>query len=141
MIPVLQRGRHDCLRAALASIFECDYEETPVLVHPETGRPLPGNPFSMVKWARDRGYLYEWHNVASEVSAPRLDPSVLRDWEEHWIGSFAVGLPFRPGSGNTHARVMYTDQVSFDPGGEASAPFVDLVTATRFVPLHGRDPL
>lgn len=127
VIPVFQRGTHDCVRACLASIFEVRWEDAPATDYLEPGwtaRDRAAYQSNVVnEWLRARG-LIEW-SIDSTWDPPVLrrgieivngdrrpsDEIAPTPWSSHHLGSG----PSPRGFGMWHTVVMYGGRIVHDP--------------------------
>lgn len=103
MKPVAQRYDYDCMRACLASIFECDYEEAPELTL-AFKKPVKHWLSLYNKWLYDRGFEVQF------LECQNLPKESPWNFNTYWIAG--VKSPRRDSS---HAVVMLGDQIVWDP--------------------------
>lgn len=126
MKPVMQRGKSDCLRACLASIFEIPWEEAPATER-EEGQDEQGRIHSqhnsVNEWLKERG-LVEWDIAGGKPPVLRRGMTIHKDgsktpsnfvWPYPVAAHYVGAGPSPRGGGIAHAVVMCLGEIVHDP--------------------------
>jgi len=119
MSPVRQRQHNDCVRAAIASILERDYDDVPNFAQQAEDSGQWWGSFIDL-WLSREGYPFRHGNFAFNRSNPPV-PAVFM--ESFWIGEpwwFAT-VTSKINEG-LHAIVMHGNEVAWDPGIHSAEP-------------------
>jgi len=133
VIPVEQRFSFDCMTACIASIFECSWEDAPLLCDPDTNEPVDQWLREMTLWMRAHG-MNPWHFGIWGDEKPYLK-----------FGSSEIRYVFRPPCywlggvkssryDGEHCVVMYADEVLWDPHPQREMGHLGFTTAEVIVP-------
>lgn len=118
MIPVRQREKGDCLRAAVASVLEREYDEVWdfARVADESGRWWGA---AVDDWLAHEGYVFRLGNFA--FREPGIGSVHV---ESFWLGSpwWIASVRSKVYPGILHAVVMHGNEVAFDPGRFVDEP-------------------
>jgi len=119
VIPVKQRQHNDCVRAAVASILERDYEDVPnfMVQADETGQWWGRH---IDKWLETEGYPFRLGNFAFNwVDAPVHEVFAQSFWlgQPWWFATVDSKI-----TDGLHAVVMHGNEVAWDPGIHAEEP-------------------
>lgn len=117
MIPVKQRQHNDCVRAAVASILEREYEDVPNFAQQaeDSGQWWGSH---VDQWLESEGYPFRLANFAFREPRPRVY------MESFWLGEpwwFAT-VESKTQSDTLHAVVMHGNDIAWDPGIHADEP-------------------
>lgn len=134
MIPVEQRYDFDCTQACLASIFECEYGDAPVLWEPGAEREPADWLFVLNGWLRERGFglqNFHWTKGDRPVSSP---------WSfvGYWLGgvySPRFSDPDRPDEPGGHTVVMRGSELVWDPHPRRDLGHLGFFNADVLMPL------
>lgn len=133
MIPVEQRHGSDCLQACLCSIFECDYDEGPVIWDPGATESRPDWFKIMLDWLEERGFsLQNFHD--SSGTHPADSP-----WHffGYWLGTVVSPRLENPRTGGPglHCVVMRGNDLLWDPHPKREMGHLGFVCADVLLPI------
>lgn len=132
MKPVEQRYPFDCTQACLASIFECDYDEAPVLWEPGAERERADWLFVLNGWLRERGFGLQ-NFCWTKGDRPQESP-----WSfvGYWLGGvYSPRFEDPSGGPGGHTVVMRGHDLVWDPHPRRAQGHLGFFNADVFMPL------
>lgn len=133
MIPVEQRHDFDCMQACLCSIFECPYEEGPVLWEIGESRPREDWYKLLADWLRERGFgLQNFHHTKGD--RPQDSPWYFVGY---WLGGVWSPRFTDPDNGGPggHCVVMRGNDLLWDPNPRRDLGHLGFFNADVLIPL------
>lgn len=123
-----------CMTACLASIFECAYEDAPVLCDFATGEPVEQWLRVMTLWLHERGFHPQnMHHTKGD--RPQSSPW---HWPTVWMAGVASPRYNEPsGEPGLHCVVMQGSDLVWDPHPQRDMGHLGFIDAELFLP---RDP-
>jgi len=135
---VEQRAPFDCMTACLATIFDCAYEDAPMLADPDTGEPVEQWLREMTTWLRGRGFWPQNFSLTTDIT-DRLGERPERSpwhWPTLWMGSvLSPRYTEDDGSPGWHAVVCRGSDIVWDPHPQREMGHVGFMGADVFLPI------